>query len=201
MAQDIERTAIRIDEGDQIGIGKLSRFVEVSRRPRKRSGEIFSIHLCPTDCSRLAVLISDFGLKYRLRIIEIYDMVSIVNNDTIKGVRTLRLKGLPIQMRLSLKQARTKRGWTQRDLVSRVGLTQRHISGIESGKIVPRYDTLLELVRILDHDLLMVPRTLVPVVQSLIRDHLKDQSGDGEERSLYADNPGEEATEKPHDEV
>jgi hypothetical protein len=66
---------------------------------------------------------------------------------------------------------------------------------------VPRYDTLLELVRILDHDLLMVPRALVPVVQSLIRDHLKDQSGEGEERSLYADNSSEDTTEEPHDEV
>jgi len=128
-------------------------------------------------------------------------MVSIVNNDTNKGVKSLRLKGLPIEMRRSLKEARKKRRWSQRDIVSRIGLTQRHISGIESGKIVPRYDTLLELVRILDHDLLMVPRVLVPVVQSLIRDHIKDQSGEGEQRSLYADNPGDETTEKPHDEV
>ena len=37
-----------------------------------------------------------------------------------------------------------------------------HISGIESGKIVPRYDTLLDLVRVLDYDLLTVPRSLVP---------------------------------------
>jgi transcriptional regulator with XRE-family HTH domain len=100
-----------------------------------------------------------------------------------------------------LKEARKKRGWTQRDLVSRIGLTQRHVSGIESGKIVPRYDTILELIRILDHDLLIVPRALVPVVQSLIRDHLKDQSGEGEERSLYADDPGEDTTEERHDEV
>ncbi len=67
-----------------------------------------------------------------------------------------------------------------------------HISGIESGKIVPRYDTLLELVRMLDRDLLMVPRALVPVVQSLMRDHLQqDQQGEGEERSLYADGDDE----------
>src|ERR1035438_4043904 len=89
------------------------------------------------------------------------------------------------------------------DLASRVGLTQTHISGIESGKIVPRYDTLLELVRILDHDLLMVPRALVPVVQSLIRDHLQpNEKGDGEERSLYADDADNEgSTEEPRDEV
>ena len=128
-------------------------------------------------------------------------MVSIMDNDTKQDIKALRLNGLPVELRLSLKEARKKRGWTQRDLVSRVGLTQRHISGIESGKIVPRYDTLLELVRILDYDLLMVPRALVPVVQSLIRNHLKGQSGEGEERSLYADNPGEDTTEEPHDEV
>jgi transcriptional regulator with XRE-family HTH domain len=104
-------------------------------------------------------------------------------------------------MRRALKEAREKRGWTQRDLASRVGLTQTHISGIESGKIVPRYDTILELVRILDYDLLMVPRALVPVVQSLIRDHLKDQSGEGEERSLYADDPGEDTTGEARNEV
>ncbi len=136
-----------------------------------------------------------------MRIIQIYDMVSIMDKDTKQDIKALRLNGLPVEMRRSLKEARKKRGWTQRDLVSRVGLTQRHISGIESGKIVPRYDTLLELVRILDHDLLMVPRALVPVVQSLIRDHLRDQSGEGEERSLYADDPGQDTNEEPHDEV
>jgi transcriptional regulator with XRE-family HTH domain len=124
-----------------------------------------------------------------------------MNDDTKKDIKALRLKGLPGEMRRALKEAREKRGWTQRDLTSRIGLTQRHVSGIESGKIVPRYDTLLELVRILDYDLLMVPRALVPVVQSLIRNHLKGQSGEGEERSLYADNPGEDTTEEPHDEV
>ena len=121
--------------------------------------------------------------------------------DIVKHIRPLRLGGLPEDLRRTLKEAREKRGWTQRDLASRIGLTQTHISGIESGKIVPRYDTLLELVRILDRDLLMVPRTLVPVVQSLIRDHLQpDQRDEGEERSLYADGD-EDSTEEPRDEV
>jgi transcriptional regulator with XRE-family HTH domain len=124
-----------------------------------------------------------------------------MNTDIVKHLRPLRLGGLPEDLRRTLKEAREKRGWTQRDLASRIGLTQTHISGIESGKIVPRYDTLLELVRILDRDLLMVPRTLVPVVQSLIRDHLQpDQKDEGEERSLYADGD-EDGTEEPRDEV
>src|SRR5271157_1008756 len=129
-----------------------------------------------------------------------YIISSMVQNIT-KHIKPLRPDGLPEDMRLQLKEARVKRGWSQRELGSRLGLPQMHISGIESGKIVPRYDTLLELVRILDHDLLMVPRALVPVVQSLIRDHLKDQSGEGEERSLYADDPGQDTNEEPHDEV
>ena len=125
-----------------------------------------------------------------------------MTRNITKNIRPLRLGALPEDMRRALKDAREKRGWTQRDLASRVGLTQTHISGIESGKIVPRYDTLLELVRILDHDLLMVPRALVPVVQSLIRDHLQSaEKGDGEERSLYADDADEESSEERRDEV
>ena len=124
-----------------------------------------------------------------------------MNTHIAKHIRPLRLEGLPEDMRRALKEAREKRGWTQRDLAGRLGLTQTHISGIESGKIVPRYDTLLELVRILDRDLLMVPRALVPVVQSLIRDHLQpEQKGEGEERSLYADGD-EDSTQEPRDEV
>ena len=128
-------------------------------------------------------------------------IISNMNTNITKHIRPLRLEGLPEDMRRTLKEVREKRGWTQRDLASRLGLTQAHISGIESGKIVPRYDTLLELVRILDRDLLMVPRALVPVVQSLIRDHLQpDQKGEGEERSLYADGD-EDSTQEPRNEV
>ena len=124
-----------------------------------------------------------------------------MNTQTAKHIRPLRLEGLPEDMRRALKEVREKRSWTQRDLASRLGLTQAHISGIESGKIVPRYDTLLELVRILDRDLLMVPRALVPVVQALIRDHLQpDKKGEGEEHSLYADGD-EDSTQEPRDEV
>ncbi len=123
-----------------------------------------------------------------------------MDSNPKKDIKRLRLEGLPLDMRRALKEARENHSWSQRDLASRVGLTQTHISGIESGKIVPRYDTLLELVRILDNDLLMVPRALVPVVQSLIRDHARPEQGEGEERSLYADGD-EEGTKEPHDEV
>ena len=130
-----------------------------------------------------------------------YYIVSHMNDDLTKGIKPLRQKALPAEMRRALIEVRAKRGWSQRDLASRLSIGQRHISGIESGKIVPRYDTLLEIVRMLDRDLIMVPRALVPVVQSLVRDHLKDQPGEGEERPLYASDRDEDNSQEPRDEV
>ena len=112
-------------------------------------------------------------------------------------MKTTRLHSLPEAMRIELKEARKSRGWSQAELGRRAGLPQMHISGIESGKIVPRYDTLLDLVRVLDRDLLLVPRALVPAMQALIRDY---QSPEG---SRYADD-GEQplyATDARHNEA
>src|SRR5579862_2930453 len=99
------------------------------------------------------------------------------------NTRPLRLKGLPSELRDQIKQARARRGWGQRQLGAAIGLPQPHISGIESGEIVPRFDTLLDLLRALDLDLLLIPRPLVPVVQSLIRAH---RGLETEEKPLYA---------------
>lgn len=105
-----------------------------------------------------------------------------------KHIKPLRLNGLPQDMRKELKEARRDRDWTQEELGHRIGLPQMHVSGIESGKIVPRFDTLLDFVRALDQDLLLIPRALVPVVQALVRDHRSHDEGHAEEeRALYAD--------------
>ena len=126
-----------------------------------------------------------------------------MDNDVTNDIKKLRLDGLPEDLRRTLKQARVNHGWSQRELASRAGLTQKHISSIESGKIMPRYDTLLELVRILEHDLIMVPRALVPAVQSMVRDHLRhDRREEGDERPLYAVDDDElEPQERHGDEV
>src|SRR5271166_6863751 len=104
-------------------------------------------------------------------------------------IKTTRLNGLPDDLRHELVEERHKRGWSQAELGQRLGLPQMHISGIETGKVVPRFDTLIDLVRVLDRDLLMVPRPLVPAVQALIRDcrqpNRETDSDDGE-RPLYA---------------
>jgi transcriptional regulator with XRE-family HTH domain len=96
------------------------------------------------------------------------------------------MKGLPEDLRKDLKDARLKRNWSQAELGEKIGLPQTHISSLESGRTVPRFDTLLDIVRVLDRDLLMVPRSLVPAVQALVRDRDKDRHAE-EERPLYAD--------------
>jgi transcriptional regulator with XRE-family HTH domain len=103
--------------------------------------------------------------------------------DRIKHIAHRKLAGLPSDVRDQIKRARAKRGWSQRELGAAVGLPQSHISGIESCAIVPRYDTLLEIVRVLDMDLLLVPRQLVPAVQSLIQAASEPESA---EKPLYA---------------
>ena len=50
-----------------------------------------------------------------------------------------------------------------------MGLTQKHVSNIETGKVVPRFDTLLEIVWALNYDLVLVPRSATALVDSLVR--------------------------------
>lgn len=102
---------------------------------------------------------------------------------------------LPAQLRQALVSARRDKDLSQAQLGKLVGLPQTHVSGIETGRIVPRYDTLLDLVRVLDHDLVLVPRNLVPVVEALLRER-RHGSADEEERPLYEpdDEDGEPGT-------
>ena len=125
-------------------------------------------------------------------------IISIMKQHTTKHIRPLRLKGLPSDFRSQIREARAKREWGQRELGAAVGLPQPHISAIESGEIVPRFDTLLDIVRVLDLDLLLVPRSLVPAVQSLIRAQTQPEAA---EKPLYAaDEEEPEASKKEHDE-
>ena len=113
------------------------------------------------------------------------------------GSDGLKQKGLPVALRDQLKQARSQKGWGQRQLGEAVGLPQSHVSAIESGSVVPRFDTLLEIVRVLNMDLLLVPSALVPAVQSLLR---TQTASSAEEKPLYAMSE-DEATGEASDEL
>jgi transcriptional regulator with XRE-family HTH domain len=98
-----------------------------------------------------------------------------------KHIKLTRLKRLPEDITKVLKQSRVAMGWSQAELGRRAGLPQTHVSGIETGRIVPRFDTLLELLRLLGHDLVVVPRAFVPSVKAMVRD-----PGQPDDRALYA---------------
>jgi transcriptional regulator with XRE-family HTH domain len=69
-----------------------------------------------------------------------------------------------------LRRARAAKGWSQRELSEKAALTQAHISNIERGAIDPRLSTLLELGRLLDLDVVLVPRNALTAVQALVRE-------------------------------
>ena len=68
-----------------------------------------------------------------------------------------------------LKATREAKAISQRELSQLVGLPQSHISKIESGAVDLRLSSLIELARVLDLELMLVPRKLLPAVNSIVR--------------------------------
>lgn len=68
----------------------------------------------------------------------------------------------------SLKKRRLELKLKQSELGSKLGLPQSHISKIEQGATDPRLSTVTDMARLLDQELLLVPRELLPVIKSLI---------------------------------
>ena len=77
----------------------------------------------------------------------------------------------------ALRQARTQKGWSQRDLSQRAGVPQAHISKIESGAVDLRLSTLVQLARLVDLELVLVPRAALPAVQAIVREAEADDPG------------------------
>ncbi|MCE2494491.1 MAG: helix-turn-helix transcriptional regulator [Alphaproteobacteria bacterium] len=69
----------------------------------------------------------------------------------------------------TLRNAREARGLSQRALGARAGIPQSHISKIENGTVDLRVSSLVELARVLDLDLVLVPRKAVSAVHAIVR--------------------------------
>jgi len=69
----------------------------------------------------------------------------------------------------ALRAAREARQLSQRELSARTGLPQSHISKIENGTVNITLPSLVELARALELEIMLVPRKLVPAVQSIMR--------------------------------
>jgi len=102
-----------------------------------------------------------------------------------KYMAVARLNRLPAAWRETLREERRKHSWSQADFGERIGLGQEHVSNIERGKTSPRVDTLLDVVRALDLDLVLVPRALVPAVQALMREYEHGSAVREDDRPMY----------------
>lgn len=69
----------------------------------------------------------------------------------------------------TIRQARLRKGWSQRELSARARMPQAQISRFETGSVDPQISTLVELARTLDLDLQLVPRTAVTAVGAAVR--------------------------------
>src|SRR5882757_4543902 len=69
----------------------------------------------------------------------------------------------------ALKAAREDKGLSQRQLSRKAGVPQSHISKIEHGTVDLQLSSLIELARVLDLEIMSVPRKLVPAVQAVVR--------------------------------
>jgi transcriptional regulator with XRE-family HTH domain len=70
----------------------------------------------------------------------------------------------------ALAAARHRAGLSQRALADKVGLAQSHISKIERGAVDPQTTSLVEVARVLGLELSLVPTSLMPALQALIRE-------------------------------
>ena len=93
---------------------------------------------------------------------------------------------LPERLRLAIRQARREQGRSQLDVARDAGLTQKHISNIETGKTIPRYDTLLEIAWALNLDLVIVPKSMRGAVNSLVRARSDPDAPSSPEPSRFA---------------
>ncbi|AZM95978.1 helix-turn-helix domain-containing protein [Vreelandella venusta] len=82
----------------------------------------------------------------------------------------------------SLREARARKGFSQRELSARSGVPQSHISKIESGGVDLRVSSLIALARVLDLELFVAPKKSVPAIKSIIRSS-KGNQGEGEQVS------------------
>jgi HTH-type transcriptional regulator / antitoxin HipB len=78
----------------------------------------------------------------------------------------------------------------QADVATKLGMRQSQISTIERGLVSPRLSTVQDIARVLDLELMLIPRQLVAVVSGLV-DAERERPTDG--RPLYAlDSEGDE---------
>jgi transcriptional regulator with XRE-family HTH domain len=74
-----------------------------------------------------------------------------------------------------LKSFRLANGLKQAEMGQKIGLPQSHLSRIEQGATDPRLSTVLDMARVLDQELVLVPRQLLPQLRALLYGEEEDE--------------------------
>ena len=98
-------------------------------------------------------------------VVDIFFHINLVLDIRI-DIMNYKTEDLAFQIR----QARENAAMSQRDLSARSGVTQSHISQIESGKLSPGIGTMVDIGRALDLELVFIPKRSILAVNSLIQD-------------------------------
>lgn len=75
-----------------------------------------------------------------------------------------------------IRDRRADAGISQRALAARSGLTQAHISQIETGTLEPGLSSFIDMARALDLEIMLVPKKFLPAVQGILRQTSAAQS-------------------------
>lgn len=67
-----------------------------------------------------------------------------------------------------LKETRENKGLSQRELSTRSGVPQSHISKIERGNVDLRLSSLVAIARVLELELALIPRKYLSAVNSIV---------------------------------
>ena len=63
---------------------------------------------------------------------------------------------------------RVAQGFTQTQFGKKLGLPQSHVSKIEQEETDPRLSTVVEMARVLDAELMLIPRQLIGRIQGIV---------------------------------
>lgn len=77
-----------------------------------------------------------------------------------------------------IKAARLAQGHSQAELGKKLGVPQSHVSKIEQGVSDPRLSTVSDMARMLDQELVLVPRQMLPALRAFLY-------GEGEEERRF----------------
>jgi transcriptional regulator with XRE-family HTH domain len=88
----------------------------------------------------------------------------------------------------AIKTARKNRRLSQSELGHRIGVPQSHISKIEKGGVDIKLSSLVQIARVLDLELTLVPKRALPAVESIVTSFERNGQDDADllNRSAYA---------------